>query len=62
MKIVLAHYNPTLTFVSILNIGIQIGSTLKSNMYPIHEYILNIHNHEYNFSSFESNPNVCIYP
>ena len=43
-----AHLNQTITFVSILNICIQIGSTIKSNLYPIHEFILNIHNQDNN--------------
>jgi len=40
--ITFAHLNHTLTLISILTIRIQIGSTIKSNLYPIHESILNI--------------------
>ena len=49
-------------YVSILNFRTQIGLTIKSNLYPIHESIPNICIYIYNFSSFEFNPNICIRP
>ena len=60
--ITFAHLNQTLTFVSIFEIRIQIGSKIKSNLYPIHESILNIRIQDYNFCSFESNLNIRIIP
>ena len=58
--ITFAHLNQTLTFISVLNICIQIGSTIKSNLYPIHESILNIPIQDYNFCLFEYNTNIHI--
>ena len=43
----LKHLNQTLTFVPILNMNIKIGSSIKSNLYLIHESILNIRIHDY---------------
>ena len=58
--ITFAHLNQTLTFISVLNICIQIGSTIKSNLHPIHESILNIPIQDYNFCLFEYNTNIHI--